>query len=217
MNRRVMKSPADLVAYPRPNQPAAAPDPAQLALQRERQRLYADLHDDIGARLVTLIHSLDNPAHVDLARAVLQDLRDVVSRTDIGPLSLLEALAQIREEAEKRLDCVHCALEWQQGAMPDPALDESQVLHLFRISREAITNALRHGHATRLRMRVKCHDRLLLLDVTDDGPGMLEAAQAGRGTSSMKQRAEALHGKIDWTPGTEGGTKVVLQFPLPPA
>ena len=191
--------------------------PNHEAVEQERQRLYADLHDDIGAKLVTLIHSLDNAEHADLARSVLQDLRDIVSRSNIGPLSLLEALAQIREEAEQRLACVHCTLDWQQGVLPDPALDESQVLHLFRISREAISNALRHGHATQLRMRVKCTGNLLLLDVTDDGPGLSQFAAAGRGTTNMKQRADALHGSINWTPGTEGGTKVVLQFPMPVA
>ena len=190
----------------------------QQAAEQERQRIFADLHDDIGAKLVTLIHRLDDAADADLARAALQDLRDVVSRLHIGPITLLEALAQIREEAEQRLELAHCGLDWQQPpALPDPPLDEAQALHLFRISREAITNALRHAHPRQLRLRIRAAAAVLLLDVTDDGPGMGAAQPQGRGTQSMRQRAEALHGRIDWTLGTEGGTKVVLQFPLPAA
>lgn len=196
--------------------------PARLDVERqraavaERQRLFANLHDDIGAKLLTLIHSLHDPAHADLARAVMQDLRDIVSRSQLGPCTLLEALAQIREETEQRLDIVGSTLDWQQGQLPDPELDEASALHLFRISREAVTNALRHGHATRIRVRMQAADGILLLDVTDDGPGLApDRALAGRGTSSMRARANELQGSIAWTPGTQGGTKVVLQFPLP--
>ncbi len=193
-------------------------DSRREAIASERSRLLADLHDDIGAKLLTLIHSLDRPEQADLARAVMQDLRDIVSRSQLEPLSLLEALAQMREETEERLAVIGSTLEWQQdGKLPDPSLDEAQALHLFRIGREAVTNALRHGHATHLRIRIRAASGLLLFDLTDDGPGLLAEGPSGRGTSGMRRRAEELQGSIAWTAGTRGGTKVVLQFPLPEA
>jgi len=190
------------------------------AAAEERRRLLADLHDDIGAKLLNLVHVLERPAHADLVRSVVQDFRDVVSRSNQDACTLLQALGQIREETEARLEAAGSQLDWQQHAeTPDPALDEAQVLHLFRIAREAVTNALRHGQATRIRMRVQAVDAMLVFDVTDDGPGLpttAETAQGGgRGTLGMRHRAEALHGTIDWAPGTTGGTKVILQFPLP--
>jgi signal transduction histidine kinase len=191
----------------------------QAAAAEERHRLLADLHDDIGAKLTTLVHALDHPAHADLIRAVVQDFRDIVSRTQQDACTLLEALGQMREETEQRLDAVDSVLDWQQAAdLPDPALDEAQVLHLFRIGREAVTNALRHGHARHIRVRVRAVADHLLLDFTDDGPGLrpsVPEAGLGRGTSSMRNRAEKLSGTIDWAPGTLGGTKVILEFPLP--
>lgn len=186
------------------------------ATERERQRIYSDLHDDIGSKLLTLVHRAENEHQADLARAVLQDLRDVVTRTSTGPCSLLQALAQIREEAEQRLEAMQSTLLWEQtGDLPDPLLDEAQALHLFRISREAITNSLRHGHATQLRVRVRQAGPELILDYTDDGAGLTDAARAGRGTRGMRERAAELQGSIDWTAGTQGGTKVILRFPLP--
>lgn len=188
------------------------------AASAERQKLQADLHDDIGAKLLTLLHSLEDPGQGDLVRAVIQDLRDVVSRHQQEPCTLLEALATIREESEGRLEVLGGALEWAQPAdLPDPSLDEASTLHLFRIVREAITNALRHGHARSVRVRVARTGQTLLVDVTDDGPGLPEGQleRSGRGTTGMRVRAEALRGRIDWTAGTLGGTKVVLQFPLP--
>lgn len=188
-----------------------------LAAEQERRRLLDDLHDDVGAKLLNLIHALDSPAHADLARAVMQDFRDIVSRSHQEACTLQQALAEIREETEARLDAIGGSLDWQQPAdTPDPELDEQQTLHLFRIAREAVTNALRHGQATLVRVRAQAVGGELLLDVTDNGPGLPPQGGGGRGIAGMRHRAEALSGSIDWTPGSQGGTKVILRFPLPP-
>lgn len=192
------------------------PDRARVA-REERERIYADLHDDIGAKLLTLVHTLENPQHADLARSVLQDLRDIVSRTRGGVAgTLLEVLAQIRDETEQRLELAGATLLWDQPVdLPDPVLDEGHALHLFRIMREAVTNAIRHGHATRVRIRVRRAQATLIMDVSDDGAPGSAGIGGGRGTESMKARAAELQGTIEWNPATSGGTKVVLQFPIP--
>ncbi|MFT3755959.1 MAG: ATP-binding protein [Pseudoxanthomonas sp.] len=189
----------------------------QQGAESERHRLLDDLHDDIGAKLLNLIHSLERPEQADLVRAVVQDFRDVVSRSRQDACTLLQALGQVREETEARLDACGSRLDWQQHVdTPDPDLDERQTLHLFRIVREAITNALRHGHAAQVRMRIRAVGDELLLDVTDDGPGLAPTHDAaGRGIAGMRHRAQALQGRIDWEAGTLGGTKVILRFPLP--
>lgn len=187
------------------------------SVAEERERIFADLHDDIGAKLLTLVHTAENAAQADLARSTLQDLRDIVSRArSAAEGTLLEVLAQIRYETSQRLGLMKGALAWEQQAdLPDPALDEGQALHLYRIVREAVSNALRHAHASRIRIRVKYAEDELLLDVTDDGAELMAKAESGSGLTNMKNRAEQLHGQISWQPGTAGGTKVLLRFPLP--
>lgn len=186
------------------------------AAAEERERIYSDLHDDIGAKLLDLIYSAEKPEQADLARSVLQDLRDVVSRSRGAPGSLLEILGEIRAEAEHRLSRVDVALLWEQvDELPDPPLDRAQSLHLFRIVREAVTNAIRHAHAQRLRIRVGRSARELLLDITDDGSGPSASPGTGAGTGNMRARAAELQGSIRWGTGTLGGTKVALRFPLP--
>ena len=68
------------------------------ALAEERERIYADLHDDLGAKLLQLIHTANDPRQADLARAVLQDLRDVVTRSRGEP----GTLGDVRDRDSRR-------------------------------------------------------------------------------------------------------------------
>ncbi len=146
--------------------PAPAANDAQLAeLQRqldiaraveaERRRIHDDLHDDVGSQLLTLLHRVP-PAEQQLVREILQDLRAILARERGVEGTLLEVLAQLHEEAEQRLQTRDIGLDWQQADdLPDPPLDPAQAMHLFRIGRESITNALRHAHPARLRVVIE--------------------------------------------------------------
>lgn len=196
------------------------------ATAQERERIYGDLHDDLGAKLLTLVYQAGSPLQADLARAVLQDLRDVVTRSRGTPGTVGDVLADIRAEAQQRLAVVGIGLVWDMPEdLPDPMLDTGRALHLYRIVREAISNVIRHAQAQRLRVRVRHTGGELCLELTDDGSGAAVAAADGKhdtggsGMRNMRERAGELAGDIRWTPGTEGGTKVLLAVPLeaPPA
>jgi len=181
----------------------------------ERERIFSNLHDDLGAKLLQLIYTASTPEQADLARAVLQDVRDVVTRSRGSSGSLQQILGEIRGEAEQRLRSVAITLDWQQpDDLPDPDLDQGQALHLFRIVREAISNVIRHARAHALRVRMACDGRALRLELIDDGIGPSPGV-AGRGKDNMRARARELEGDITWKGGTSGGTKVLLSFPLP--
>lgn len=185
-------------------------------IEQERQRIYRDLHDDIGARLLQMVYAAPTPDFAEQARSALQDLRDVVSRTRRGAAPVPEVLLEIEAEARQRLGAAGIELDWQQAEdVPAMQLDGDRALHLYRIVREAISNALKHAGARTLRIRVKALPGLLALELTDDGRGLPSAPSgAGQGVEGMRQRAEQLHGAIRWTQGTAGGTKVMLSVPL---
>lgn len=189
---------------------------ADAEIAAERERIYSDLHDDLGARLLQLVYEATDPRQADLARAVLQDLRDVVSRSRGVTGDLEQVLGEIRREATQRLSGVGATLLWEQAdALPQSVLPQRKALHLYRIVREAISNALRHAEARRLRMRIRASGGRLDLELTDDGAAAgLDADVAGSGMRGMRARADALQGDIAWLPGTEGGTKVLLSIPL---
>jgi signal transduction histidine kinase len=183
----------------------------------ERQRIYDDLHDDLGAKLLELVYRAETPEMADRARAALQDLRDVVTRSRGTPGTLDEVLADIREEAQQRLAVAGIALAWEVAELPDAVvLPPARALHLYRIVREAVTNAIRHARAQRMRVRVRVGSDAVQLELTDDGTGeaLDAAATAGTGMRAMRERAARLAGAIEWKAGTEGGTKVLLSVPL---
>lgn len=193
---------------------ASAPSPEDLrqVVHEERERIYKDLHDDVGAKLLQLMHGAESPQQADLARGVLQDLRDVVSRSRRPPAPLLQLLGEIEVEARQRLAAAGAELAWEQEpALPDVALDQAQTLHLIRIGREAVSNALCHGQARRLRVRAFRAGPELMLEITDDGRFQPEQIGEGRGTATMRERAAGLGGDIRWDEGTLGGTKVILR------
>lgn len=195
----------------------AAAQARQRATDEERERIYAALHDDLGARLLGMVYDAATPQQADRARAALQDLRDVVTRSRGTPGTLGDVLAEIRAEVAQRLAGASITLAWNEvDDLPDPRLDHERALHLHRIVREAISNAIRHARAARLRVRVGHAGGRLRIELTDDGDGPPEAEQGmGTGMRNMRDRANSLEGDIAWVKGTEGGTKVLLEMPLP--
>ncbi|HSW13874.1 MAG TPA: 7TM diverse intracellular signaling domain-containing protein [Solimonas sp.] len=182
----------------------------------ERERIHRDLHDDLGAKLLTLIHSLDDPANVELARSALAELREVVSLNPEDSVSLRGALSEMKTEAQQRTAAVDRRLEWHYPPDCD-AIDVPTgfVFHLARLLREAVRNALSHGNGGVVAIRFQIVDEGLLLQVEDQGPG-LEGSRPGHGMRSMTVHAGLLFGELRWMALDGGGTRVEFCAPLPP-
>ena len=189
----------------------------QRAMLEERNRIYRDLHDDMGAKLLGLAISAERAnlgKEADLARSALQDLRDVVSRSTHAATPLADLMADWRMETEQRVRAAGLHLEWRFPER-ETGLDVSPeaVLNLTRILREAVTNVLRHAQASHLHIDMRLDDRHFGFSVEDDGIGILPQAEPHRGMSSMQARAAALKATIEWQ-RPERGCRVTLSVPL---
>lgn len=185
------------------------------AIHDERERIHSDLHDDVGAKLLSLVYRAGSPEAADLARAALQDLRDVVSRAGGSSCQLADVLADIRSECEQRLSSASIALQWHQtDGNTFPELTQPAALNLGRIAREAISNVIRHAHATEVHVRVTLVGEGLQMDISDNGIGGGVAQHvAGRGLRNMQARAQTLGGHLHRTNASPHGCTVKLIIP----
>lgn len=169
------------------------------AIQDERERIHSDLHDDVGAKLLSLVYRAGSPEAADLARSALQDLRDVVSRSGTGSFQLEDVLADIRAECEQRLSSAAIALDWQQTeGMPAAELTQPGALNLGRIVRETISNVIRHAKASAVTVRIAPDGDGLQIEICDNGiGGSVSSHVPGRGLRNMRARAQLIGGQLE--------------------
>jgi signal transduction histidine kinase len=183
----------------------------------ERGRIMRDLHDDLGAKLLSLVYITSGGEGEPLARAAVRDMRDVLDALEASPCTLAEAVADWRSEAQARADTVGFQLEWLAEALPEQsAVSARQRTNVGRILREAITNAIKHAQARHVTVRVGYGAQGLELAVEDDGAaGAVEPERwgTGVGTRVIQQRAADLGGTARWGPGARG-CRVEVRIPL---
>lgn len=186
------------------------------AAQEERERIHSDLHDDVGAKLLTLVYRAPTPEHADLAREALQELRDVVSSPTAADQALEYALGDWRSECEQRLGSAGVDLQWEQDSLVEQLrLEPQQCVNLGRILREAISNAIRHAHASQVQVKLRLEGTVLHLHIIDDGSATAQILQRqGRGTRNMQARAQAMGGQFERSAGTPSGCHVHVRLSL---
>ncbi len=193
------------------------------AIVAERSRILQDMHDGMGAQLITALRLARNndSDREELARHIeesLQDLRLIIDSLDLTEHDLLPLLGNLRFRLEPRLRTLGITLEWDVIPIPPlPYLTPASALSILRIVQEAINNALQHAQSAHIRITVRPDDTGVIIRVTDDGHGILpETVRPGaRGMAGMHARAEKLGLRLTIQGGT-GGTEVALFLPHQP-
>lgn len=184
--------------------------------EEARKRIARDMHDDVGARLLTLIHRTEKTELAEVARAAMVDLRTALSALDAQPVALGDALADWRAEANQRCAAAQVEVRWSQAEdLPDRALAAGQKAVLERALREAISNALKHAAARNITITVAFDGNQLDLSVADDGSAPPpEQWREGRGLRGMRQRLGELGGNLGLAAQPEGGNRLSLSLSL---
>jgi signal transduction histidine kinase len=94
--------------------------------------------------------------------------------------------------------------------------DDTVATHLYYIAREAVNNAIKHGHARQIVIRLAADHEQGALSITDDGSGIadLPANNAGMGRHLMNYRARVVGGSLEIQRLATGGTRVTCSFPV---
>ena len=188
--------------------------------ERERKRIAADLHDDLGAKLLTIVHTSDNERISTLAREALEEMRLSVRGLTGKPVKLLDALGDWRAEVVLRLQQSGVQGEWSAPADEDvpQTLSSRAYVQTTRILREAVSNIIKHSGASQCTVRCTIANGDFVLVVQDNGKGIPTELDGrldkGHGMASMKGRAKQLQGQclVESSPGY--GTVIRLTLPL---
>ena len=180
----------------------------------ERARIAQDIHDNIGAQLLTALHAPVGARKDELIRETIGDLRDVIRNAEGEALGLDALLADLRIETADRIELAGLDLEWTMAEVPDDPPPHETVRALRALLREAVSNALRHAAASRIAIAIETHGRELGLRIADDGKGFDPGVTGeGRGLGNMRRRVEGLGGRFALSSGPQG-TRIVAVLPL---
>ncbi|HZP67686.1 MAG TPA: ATP-binding protein [Rudaea sp.] len=196
----------------------------QAAVSEERRRIMRDMHDGLGAQLMSSISLAErgalSPGEVaELLRECVDDLRLAID--SLKPLGddLNAMLGNFRYRFENRLAAAGLALDWSVEELPrHPALTPQVVLHIMRIVQEALANVIKHAGASRMRIEARFDRRreALCIGISDDGRGFdADGVRPGEGLASMNSRAAHIGATLAVV--AEHGTTVTFCLPLPGA
>ena len=187
---------------------------------RERKRIAADLHDDLGAKLLTIVHTSDSERISTLAREALEEMRLSVRGLTGKPVKLIDALGDWRAEVVSRLNQSGVQGEWSaphDDEVPQ-TLSSRAYVQTTRILREAVSNIIKHSGASQCSVRCVIAHGDFQLVIQDNGKGIPVELDGrldkGHGMASMKSRAKQLQGQCLVESGPGYGTVIRLTLPL---
>jgi signal transduction histidine kinase len=172
----------------------------------ERSRIAQDLHDDIGARLLTLMYKATDADTEDYVRHTLKDLKTLTRGLAAANHYLSHACAEWKADATQRLMTADCELAWAFVWDEDVPLTVVQWSALTRVLRELVSNAIAHAKASRVEIDGSLERGTLRLTVADNGAGRAPKEWAhGLGLGGVRKRVHQLGGQAQWRERETGG------------
>ena len=167
--------------------------------REERLRLAQDLHDDIGARLLTLMYKAQSPEMEDYVRHTLQDLKTLTRGLAASNHRLSHAAAEWKSDLSHRLTAAHVELKWAFVFDDDILLTVVHWSALTRILRELVSNAIAHSQAQQLDIDFRLEADRIELTIADNGIGRNPRSWShGLGLGGVRKRVKQLGGEVEW-------------------
>ena len=202
-------------------------------IEQERARVAHDLHDDLGAGLteVNMLSSLaKSPATsveekqhyldnlTETARRMVTSLDEIVWAVNPRNDTIASLASYFGSYAQRLLDLadVACGLDIAED-LPEHPLDPKFRQEIFFAFKEALTNVVRHAHATQVWLRIAVREHRLIVEVADNGHGfnLSKPPPGSDGIVNMKERLKSLGGECEIISDPQKGTTVCFSAPLP--
>jgi len=191
------------------------------AADAERRRLERNIHDGSQQRLGALAARLheakrriampeqaaalldETESQLRLALEELRELAHGIHPAVLRDFGLARALRSLAGRSMVRVELLE---------VTSARLDDTAEATAYYLVAEAIANAQKHAEASRVRVRIVLHRRLVEVEVADDGVGGATAT-AGSGLEGLADRVEALGGVFELVSPEGGGTRIRASFP----
>lgn len=196
----------------------------RITLAEERSRLSKELHDTVGHAYTSLIMGLETlrpqvatdtgtknlDSLLNLARRNMEEVRGYVHQIE-SPHEALPLLQSLRKIAEEFQEHAKVPVTFHAYGEEYPVMKQAKTA-LYRCLQESLTNAVRHGHSTDIKVSVQFEPQQTRLEIQDNGRGM-EHVKEGFGLSAMKERAMHLQGHVAVYSERGEGTLVTCTLP----
>ncbi len=168
--------------------------------EEERRRLARELHDGIAQGLYSLRLVSNQGQPIEEMLTSLMEEVDQLAKSLWPPVLERLGLGMALQTVLGKVAQVEC-----ENVRLEPAREAA----LFRIAQEAVNNALRHGQAQRVSIRLFKHGEEVRLTIQDDGKGFNPQTESqGLGMLSMRERAQLAQGRLTVTSAPGQGSRV---------
>jgi two-component system, NarL family, sensor histidine kinase UhpB len=199
--------------------------------EKERRRIGLDLHDDLGQKL-SGVALMAKGLQLKLAKQGLTDSKEAgrihkliqeamthasnvahdLATLDLKQNALPDALKQLASHAKSSFK-ISCRFEADENI---PTLEANVVRQLYKITQEALTNAIKHGKTKRVGIALAKDSSKIFLTIRNSGvpfPSVV-SQNAGMGLRIMNYRANLIDASIDIKPGRPDGTVITCTVPI---
>ncbi len=199
----------------------------QQAVEQERSRISAELHDDIGGGLtairllseMSLEHDSHHPTSKYLERIsassneLIQKMNEIVWALNINNDNLQSLIAYTRQYAVSYLDDLNISCDFETPeSIPDVTVNGKSRRSVFLLVKESLNNIAKHAHATRVNISIEVN-QALHIHISDNGKGISgENVTSGNGLINMRKRTQSMKGNMVIRNGA--GTTVIFNIPL---
>lgn len=201
------------------------------AVQKERERISRELHDNVGSQLTNIITGIglaeiynktekpkaDNLLHSlkGEVRDAMTQLRETIRALKSNEMSFDNFVIELRKVIERHSKYYSgtIVIDLVNDSKNDIILKPLQALHLLRIIQEAITNSIKHSGAKNITVKISSKDELLSISIIDNGKGMKEESgdlMNGNGIVNMKKRAEEIDADFKLISEKNAGVSVIV-------
>jgi signal transduction histidine kinase len=184
-----------------------------LGMEQEKNRLAAELHDDIASRLAVLRLSMANGKESDAVEDIAKRVRRLSHR--LSP-AIRDDEAFTEQVEQLVQECRQAGADIRYRAFDLPrSIPQETGMQLLRILQEAVQNTLKHAKASRVDIQLFHHDDELVMTIEDDGLGFdPQTTERGAGLRNMRLRAEKAGGELEVSSAPGRGTSVMVSVPV---